>query len=35
VSWGYHEADELVRAGAKVLIDRYDQLDAAIEEALS
>jgi phosphoglycolate phosphatase len=35
VSWGYHEADELVRAGAKVLIDRYDQLDAAIDEALN
>jgi phosphoglycolate phosphatase len=35
VSWGYHKADELVRAGAKVLIDRYDQLDVAIEKALS
>jgi phosphoglycolate phosphatase len=34
VSWGYHEAHELEKAGAKVLIDRYDQLDAAIEQVL-
>ena len=34
VSWGYHEADELLAAGADILIDRYDELDAAIETVL-
>ena len=34
VSWGYHEADELLAAGADVLIDDYDALDAAIETVL-
>lgn len=30
VTWGYHEADELVAAGASTMIDRYEQLDGAI-----
>lgn len=34
VSWGYHEPDELLAAGADILIERYDQLDAAIESVL-
>ncbi|HTN63776.1 MAG TPA: HAD-IA family hydrolase [Devosia sp.] len=34
VSWGYHEPDELLAAGADALIERYDQLDAAIEMVL-
>jgi phosphoglycolate phosphatase len=34
VSWGYHEADELLAAGADILIDTFDQLDAAIEQLM-
>lgn len=34
VSWGYHEALDLVKAGAGTLIDDYSQLDAAIERVL-
>lgn len=32
VSWGYHEPDELLAAGADSLIDTFDQLDGAIEQ---
>jgi phosphoglycolate phosphatase len=31
VTWGYHEPRELIAAGAETMIDRYDQLDGAIE----
>ncbi|HEY4200030.1 MAG TPA: HAD-IA family hydrolase [Devosiaceae bacterium] len=34
VRWGYHAPDELVAAGAKVMLDRYDDLDAAIAQIL-
>jgi len=34
VTWGYHESEELVSAGADVLIDSYDDLDAAIHQLL-
>ncbi|HTM76494.1 MAG TPA: HAD hydrolase-like protein, partial [Devosia sp.] len=34
VSWGYHEPDELMAAGADTLIERFDELDAAIEMVL-
>ena len=34
VSWGYHEPDELLAAGADRLIERYDDLDAAIQAVL-
>ena len=34
VSWGYHEPDELIGAGADIVIDRYDELDAAIRTVL-
>jgi phosphoglycolate phosphatase len=34
VSWGYHETDELLAAGADASIDRYDELDAAIAAVL-
>jgi phosphoglycolate phosphatase len=34
VSWGYHDRDDLQRAGANILIDRFDDLDAAILQAL-
>lgn len=30
VTWGYHDAADLVRSGASVLVDTYDDLDAAI-----
>lgn len=30
VTWGYHDPEELVRAGADIMIDTYDELDAAI-----
>lgn len=32
VAWGYHETDELMAAGADIVIDRFDELDAAIAE---
>jgi len=34
VTWGYHERDELIEAGATVLIDRYEDLDAALASLL-
>ena len=34
VTWGYHDPSELVAAGADVMIDRYDDLDAAIRQVL-
>ena len=34
VAWGYHEPVELVEAGADVVIERFDQLDAALDQLL-
>ncbi|MDP1731991.1 MAG: HAD-IA family hydrolase [Devosia sp.] len=34
VGWGYHERDDLQLAGADILIDRFDDLDAAILQVL-
>ena len=34
VAWGYHEIDELRAAGADVVIERFDQLDTAIDALL-
>jgi len=34
VSWGYHEATELLAEGADIVIDSFDQLDAAIDHLL-
>ncbi len=34
VAWGYHEADELRATGADIVIDRFDQLDGAIDQVL-
>jgi phosphoglycolate phosphatase len=34
VSWGYHEPEALLRAGANALIDDYSELDAAIARVL-
>jgi phosphoglycolate phosphatase len=34
VAWGYHEIEELRAAGADVVIERFDQLDAAIDALL-
>ena len=34
VTWGYHEADELVLAGADILVERYADLPAAIGRVL-
>lgn len=34
VSWGYHEAPDLLKAGAGTLIHDYAELDAAIERVL-
>jgi phosphoglycolate phosphatase len=34
VSWGYHEVAELRRAGADLVIDGYDEIDAAIASLL-
>lgn len=34
VTWGYHEAPELLKAGAGTLIHDYAELDAAIERVL-
>lgn len=34
VSWGYHEPNELLKAGAGTLIHEYSELDAAIERVL-
>lgn len=32
VSWGYHDRDRLHRGGADVIIDRFTDLDAALQE---
>lgn len=32
VAWGYHERMELIEAGADIVIDRFDDLDAAVEK---
>lgn len=34
VTWGYHEPRELIAVGAHTMIDRYDQLDAAVRQLL-
>lgn len=34
VLWGYHDADDLIRAGADILIERYEDLPAAIDHVL-
>jgi len=34
VSWGYHQADDLLRAGADILVHAYDELDDAIDRLL-
>jgi len=34
VAWGYHEVDDLRAAGADIVIDRFDQLDGAIDRVL-
>ncbi|HTJ56961.1 MAG TPA: HAD-IA family hydrolase [Devosiaceae bacterium] len=34
VAWGYHETVDLEAAGADIVIDRFDQLDAAIDQLL-
>ncbi|UXN75637.1 hypothetical protein N8D56_15615 [Devosia sp. A8/3-2] len=34
VTQGYHEPAELIAAGADVMIDRFDELDAAIRKVL-
>ncbi len=31
VTWGYHEPRELIAVGAETMIDRYDQLEGAID----
>ncbi len=32
VSWGYHETEELLNAGANMVIDNYQQLPAALNQ---
>jgi len=32
VAWGYHEPGELHEAGADIVIDRFDDLDAAVDQ---
>ena len=34
VAWGYHEAVDLVGAGADIVIDRFDELEPAIDQLL-
>lgn len=34
VSWGYHDASELIAAGARMIIDRYDELEGALARVL-
>jgi phosphoglycolate phosphatase len=34
VSWGYHDPEDLIQAGATEMIERYDQLDGAIDRIL-
>jgi phosphoglycolate phosphatase len=31
VAWGYHDRTDLLNAGADVVLDRFDELDAAVE----
>jgi phosphoglycolate phosphatase len=35
VAWGYHEVTALTDAGAHLIIERFDELPAAIEQALA
>lgn len=35
VSWGYHEGPALTRAGARTVIDHFDELDAALATLLN
>ena len=34
VAWGYHEREELRKAGADVVLESFDELDAAIDKLL-
>ena len=34
VAWGYHPPAELLAAGADLVLDQFDQLDAAIKTLL-
>jgi len=34
VTWGYHDAADLLKAGAGALIHNYSELEAAIERVL-
>jgi phosphoglycolate phosphatase len=34
VAWGYHETVELQAAGADIIIERFDQLDGALDQLL-
>jgi len=34
VAWGYHPPVELLAAGADLVLDRFDQLDAALTTLL-
>ena len=34
VGWGYHERQDLLRAGAATLIESFDELDAAVAQVL-
>ena len=34
VAWGYHAVDDLRAAGADVVIDRFDELDGALDQLL-
>ena len=34
VSWGYHAVEDLVEAGAAHVIDRFDQLEAAVVQLI-
>ncbi|GHA12714.1 haloacid dehalogenase [Devosia pacifica] len=35
VSWGYHEPQDLLKSGADILIDDFDQLSGAIDQVLA
>jgi len=34
VSWGYHDADELIEAGAELVINDYSELHQAIQNIM-
>lgn len=34
VTWGYHDPQELIAAGATAIVDSYDELDAALARVL-